>query len=69
MKHPCTKDCPDRTPSCRPTCARYAEYEKWYLEEDKKRLAKRRGCGSTYAHQKQQIYNIRFRTRTGKRWS
>lgn len=26
MKNPCDRDCPDRTPECKPTCPRRAAY-------------------------------------------
>ena len=29
MKNPCTKDCPDRTVTCRTACEKFKEYRAW----------------------------------------
>ena len=37
-KHPCLKDCPDRTAECKRDCPRWAKYEAAKQEEYKERL-------------------------------
>lgn len=37
VKHPCTKECPERTATCKRTCKRWKEYEPAKREEYKER--------------------------------
>lgn len=37
MKPPCGKSCSERTTTCRPTCPKWAKYEAWKAEEEKRK--------------------------------
>ena len=37
MRPPCDRACPERTAFCKKTCPRWAEYESWYMENQKEK--------------------------------
>ena len=39
MKHPCTKECPDRTITCKSTCEKYKDYMAKTEKERQYRIA------------------------------
>ena len=55
MKHPCTKECPDRKMNCRSNCEKYKEFtafmemvkkkkqDEWRIDQFLARSAKRNG--------------------------
>lgn len=54
MKHPCSKDCPNRrgatktTNSCHSTCRKYKEYMSWKKKHDEEETRIKRGNADYY---------------------
>ena len=38
MKHPCVKDCPERSATCKKTCEKLKEYTAWKKPKDEEKI-------------------------------
>ena len=55
MKAPCGKVCPDRTAECKLTCERWAEFEAWKFEEEKRKKKIYEEAADYFAHVSEQV--------------
>ena len=58
---PCGKLCPDRTPTCRPTCERFRQYDAERLQRDNNKSVYAGGSSLTDGQRKRAVRNVRYK--------